>query len=298
MQTSPVTLSTALSSHDDQVVHLKRDRPIGQILAQSKGLEPTTIDRVLQHQRQRGGRFGEIAVAFGLVSEDDVFEALAQQFGYPYLRDPPALDSELVCACDPLGDDAQGFRELRAELLAGVLDGKVPRALAVVSPERGDGRSYVATNLAIAFAQLGGRTLLIDADLRSPRQHELFRVDDVMGLSHVLSGRLTPEYAMQPSPVPGLVLLGAGATPPNPAELLHRATFQALIEDSLAKFDHVVLDTPAASQGTEARIAAAKAGAALVVARPQADRMDVLQHLVGSLGKGPTAVAGVVLNEH
>ena len=81
MQTSPVTLSTALSSHDDQVVHLKRDRPIGQILAQSKGLEPTTIDRVLQHQRQRGGRFGEIAVAFGLVSEDDVFEALAQQFG-------------------------------------------------------------------------------------------------------------------------------------------------------------------------------------------------------------------------
>jgi protein-tyrosine kinase len=299
MQTSPMTLSAALSSnHDDQVVQLKRDRLIGQILAQSKGLEPASIDRVLRHQRQRGGRFGEIAVALGLVSEDDVFEALAQQFGYPYLREAPALDSELVCACDPLGDDAQGFRELRTELLTGVLDGKTPRALAVVSPARGDGRSYVAANLAIAFAQLGGRTLLIDADLRTPRQHELFRVHDMVGLSHVLSGRLAPEFAMQPSPVPGLVLLGAGATPPNPAELLHRAAFQALVDESLAKFDHVVIDTSASSQGSEPRIAAAGAGAALVVARPQAARMDALQHLVDSLGKGPTAMAGVVLNEH
>lgn len=298
MQTSPVTLNTALSSHDDQVVPLKRDRPIGQVLAQSKGLEAASIERILRHQRQHGGRFGETAVALGFASEEDIFEALAQQFEYPYLRDTPVFDSELVCASDPLGDDAHGFRELRAELLAGVLDGKVPRALAVVSPERRDGRSYVAANLAIAFAQLGGRTLLIDADMKAPRQHELFRVGDVVGLSHLLSGRLTAEYAMQPSPVPGLVLLGAGAIPPNPAELLHRGAFAALIRDSLAKFDYVVLDTPAAAHGTEARMAAAKAGAALVVGRPHAARMAALQHLVATIEKGPTVLAGVVLNEH
>ncbi|WBY00795.1 polysaccharide biosynthesis tyrosine autokinase [Ramlibacter tataouinensis] len=297
-QTSPMTPNTALSRHDDQVVTFKRDRRIGQVLASLRGLDAASIERVLRHQRQHGGRFGETALSLGLASEEDIFEALAEQFEYPYLRDAAGFDSELVCASDPLGEDAHGFRELRAELVTGVLDRTVPRALAVVSPQRGDGRSYVAANLAIAFAQLGGRTLLIDADLQVPRQHALFRVDDSVGLSQLLAGRIAAEHVVQPSPVPGLLLLAAGPIPPNPAELLHRGSFAALIRELLAKFDYVVLDTSAASQGTEARILAAMAGAALVVARPHAARLAALQRLVAAVGKGPAALAGVVMNEH
>lgn len=297
-QTSPMTPNTALTRHDDQVVTFKRDRRIGQVLAHTRGLDAASIERILRHQRRHGGRFGETALALGLASEEDIFEALAEQFEYPYLREAAGFDSELVCASDPLGEDAHGFRELRAELVAGVLDRKVPRALAVVSPQRGDGRSYVAANLAIAFAQLGGRTLLVDADLQAPRQHALFRVDDAVGLSQLLAGRTAAESVVQPSPVPGLLLLAAGPIPPNPAELLHRGACAALIQELLAKFDYVVLDTSAASQGTEARILAAMAGAALVVARPHAARLAALQRLVAAIGKGPAALAGVVMNEH
>ena len=300
LQTSPVPLNSNVVNREEQVVPFRRDRMIGQILCRSRGLAPSAIERILKVQRQHGGRFGEVALALGLASEEDILEALAEQFEYPYVRSfgDNALDAELVCACDPLGDDAQSFRELRTELLTGVLDGSTRRAIAVVSPERGDGRSYVAANLAVAFAQLGGRTLLVDADMRTPRQHALFGIGDSMGLSNFLCGRAGPEAIQQPSPVSGLSLIGAGTIPPNPSELLHRGTFVALMQEWLAKFDHVVLDTPAANHGIEARILAATARAALVVARRNTARMAGLQRLVTSIEKGPAALAGVVMNDH
>ncbi|WP_427913119.1 polysaccharide biosynthesis tyrosine autokinase [Ramlibacter sp. MMS24-I3-19] len=299
-QTTPVPLNSHVARRDEQVVTFRRDRMIGQILSRSRGLAPSDIEGILKRQGRHGGRFGEVAIAMGLVSEEDVLEALAEQFDYPYVRSfgDSALDAELVCACDPLGEEAQSFRELRTELLTGVLDDPVRRAIAVVSPERGDGRSYVASNLAVAFAQLGARTLLVDADLRTPRQHTLFGIGDSLGLSHLLCGRAGPEAIQQPSPVSGLSVIGAGTIPPNPSELLHRGTFAALMQDWLAEFDHVVVDTPAANHGTEARILAATARAALVVGRRNTARMDSLQRLVTSIERGPTALAGVVMNDH
>lgn len=298
--TNPIPLNASFAGRDDQVVPFKRDRTIGDMLCQAKGLEPSRIDAVLEHQRRHGGRFGEIAIAQGLVTEEDVLEVLADQFDYPYVRSfgDTAIDAELVCACDPLGEEAASFRELRTELLTGVLGAAPPRALAVLSPERGDGRSYVAANLAVACAQLGGRALLVDADMRTPRQHALFRIDDSTGLSNLLSGRVSPDVVQQPSQLPGLFLIGAGALPPNPLELLHRGAFEALVQEWLAKFDYVVIDTPAANRGAEARVIAAMAGAALVVARPHAARMADLHRVVAAIEKGPAALAGVVMNEH
>src|SRR6185436_9716186 len=116
---------------------------------------------------------------------------------------------------------AEELRGLRTQLMirwakAGVQH----RVLAIVSPGAGEGRSYVAANLAVAFSQLGERTLLIDADLRRPRQHHIFNVSDRIGLSAVLSGR-AGRSAVAPVPEFGaLSLLTAGARPPNPQELL------------------------------------------------------------------------------
>lgn len=299
-QTSPVPFNSNLVTPDEQVVTFRRDRKIGQILSRSRGLAPYDIERIVRQQGQHGGRFGEVAIAMGLASEDDVLEALAEQFDYPYVRSfgDNAIDAELVCACDPLGGDAQSFRELRTELLTGVLNDPVRRAIAVVSPDRGDGRSYVASNLAVAFAQLGRRTLLVDADLRTPRQHTLFGIDDSLGLSHLLCGRAGPEAIQQRSPVAGLSVIAAGTIPPNPSELLHRDTFAARMQDWLFEFDHVVVDTPAANHGIEARILAATARAALVVGRRNSARLHALQRLVTSIENGPAALAGVVMNDH
>lgn len=281
---------------DQQPGVFTHERPMGRLLCQQGKLLPPHIEQILAHQQQHGGRFGEVAIALGLASEEDILEVLAKQFEYPYVRfGGSGIDAELVCACDPFGEDAQSFRELRSELLTGVLDRATPRALAVVSPQTGDGRSYVAANLAVACAQLGGRTLLVDADMRTPRLHELFGIDGSMGLSKLLCGGV--REVVQQAPVPSLFLLGAGPLPPNPLELLQRPAFPNLLREWLARFDFVVVDTPAARYGPDARVIAAAAGAALAVARPHVTRMSDLQRLLSSIEKGPAALAGVVMNE-
>lgn len=299
-QTNPIAALPDAGNRDEQLAHFKRERPIGQLLCQSSGLRPSQIDEILAHQRRHGGRFGEAAIALGFATEDDILDSLARQFDYPYVRnfEDSGIDAELVCACDPLGEDAQSFRELRSELLMGVLGRSAPRALAIVSPQRGDGRSYVAANLAVACAQLGGRTLLVDADMRKPRQHSIFGAADAVGLSRLLCGRATGEVVQQIPYLPGLFLLGAGPVPPNPLELLERGAFSKLCREWLGKFDRVVVDTPASSHGPDARVIAAAAGAALVVARPHAARMNDLKRLLSVIERDPVALAGVVMNEH
>lgn len=293
---SSLPVKSSAGHRDEQLAVFSRER-IGQILCRSKSLLQSQVEQILTYQRQHGGRFGEAAIALGLATEEDILEVLAEQFDYPYVRfDDSGIDAELVCACDPLGEDAQSFRELRSELLIGVLDRSAARALAVLSPQIGDGRSYVAANLAVSFAQLGGRTLLVDADMRTPRLHTLFGTNDSVGLSLLLCGGV--REVVQQAPVPSLFLLAAGPIPPNPLELLLRPTFPKLLREWQARFDFVVVDTPAASYGPDARVIAAAAGAALAVARPQVTRMADLQRLLASIEKGPAALAGVVMNEH
>jgi protein-tyrosine kinase len=222
--------------------------------------------------------------------------ALSQQFHFPYaLEGTDETDSELVVAADPFSAHAEAFRELRSQIM---FEGPAPRrAVAVVSPDHGDGRSYVAANLAVAFSQLGGRTLLVDADMRSPRQHKLFRVEPDGGLSGILVGRAGPR-SIQPVPtLPSLFVLLVGTQPPNPLELVQRATFSALIQQLEAKFDHVVIDTPAAAVGADWRVIAGSCGSALILGRRNKTKMSTLDRLVASLKKGQIRVSGVVLNE-
>jgi chain length determinant protein tyrosine kinase EpsG len=275
------------------------ERTIGDFLTALRDLKPEQVERILAHQREKGVRFGEAAVALGLASRDDVLAALSQQFDYPVATGAGArLGDELVALVDPFGARAEHFRSLRSQLMMRVFAGTAPHpALAVISPDVGDGRSYCAANLALVLAQLGGRTLLVDADLRNPRQHDVFRLDNRAGLSSILSGR-SDQGAIQPvAAVPSLFVLTAGTTPPNPLELVERASFGLLMRELTAKFDHVVIDTPAAVHGADASVIAARAGAALLVARKDKSRFATLQELVASFAGTPAQLAGVVYNE-
>lgn len=271
-------------------------RSIGAFIRDARELSDENIERILAFQRQHGGRFGEAAVALRLANQDDVLEALAQQFQYTTGagRD---REGELVTAADPFGDQADAFRELRTRLLLEVLqEGRC--AISIVSPEVGDGKTYLSANLAVAFSQLGARTLLIDADLRSPRQHRLLGVGHRVGLSDVLAGFAELGSTLRPVPgISNLYLLPAGSVPPNPLELLQRPFFGALVRDLLAEFEHVVIDTPAAMRGADARAISAQSGAALVVARRNRTRMEPLEGLVAALARS-SRVAGIVMNEH
>lgn len=298
-QSSPISLLAKAANRDDQFANIAEQRLIGQLLSQSTGLLPEDINVVLQRQQEHGGRFGQIAIALRLVSPEDVFEALARQFDYPCLSslDRTFISAELSCAWDPFGDQAQSFRDLRTELLTGVLNDAPASALAILSTQGGDGRSYVAANLAVAFAQLGGRTLLVDADFRSPRQHMLFGVSDTPGLSQLLCHRASAEEALQATRLPRLSVVSAGPVPPNPLELLLRGSFAKSIRAWLNQFDYVVVDTPPASEGTQARVIADAAGAALVLAKPHSSRVADLARLTAAIDRGQVQLAGVVINE-
>ena len=148
------------------------------------------------------------------------------------------------------------------------------------------------------LAQLGGRTLLVDADLRGPRVHSLFSLKSEAGLSRILLGRTRDSVIKQIKGLPNLFVMPAGATPPNPLELLERPTFALLMRELANKFDHVVIDTPAAEYGADAAVIAARCGSCLLVARNQRSRLSSLQALTGSLAGSGARVVGVVTNDH
>jgi chain length determinant protein tyrosine kinase EpsG len=290
----------AASGSGETAVH---DRSIGDILAELRHLTAAQVEKVLEHQRSHGVRFGEAAVALGLASKDDVLFALAQQFHYPYAPEEKGkLKGDLVALNEPFSARAEGFRALRSQLmmrLFGEADAAQGggRALAIISTDSGDGKTYTATNLAVSLAQLGGRTLLVDADMRNPSVHEAFNLKNQTGLSGILSGRADKQVIQQVPAIPSLFVLPVGTTPPNPQELVERPAFGLLLRELVAKFDHVIVDTPAAVHGADAAVIAAKCGAALVLARKNKSRSDALRELVASLAGAPVKLTGVVFNE-
>ncbi|WP_028310700.1 polysaccharide biosynthesis tyrosine autokinase [Derxia gummosa] len=278
-----------------------RGAPIGEILRRIRPLSDEQIQQILQHQRDHGTRFGEAAVALDLATGDEVLWALSQQFHYPYLPKARwAAGSELVTASDPFSDVAESFRDLRSRLMMNATPDDARRAIAVVSHDPGDGKTFFAANLAIAYSQLGARTLLIDADMRHPRLHSVFDLGDhSIGLSNaLLTGRLDTDAVHQAEELPSLFVLPVGTEPPNPLELVQRPAFGLLLSKLLARFDHVIVDTPAASYGADARVIAAKCGAALAIARKGHTRVPQLQSFLALLGKSPARMLGVVMNEH
>ena len=289
------TAASAPGEEQDQVL----DRPIGQILREKVQLSPEQVDAVLAHMRNTGLRFGDAAVALGLASHDDVLQALSEQFGYPCATEEGRnLSPELVTLNQPFSSQAEAFRAIRSQVLMRVFNDETQkRALAVVSPASGDGKTFFCANFAVSLAQTGARTLLIDADLRGPRQHEVFGLNNSTGLSSLLAGRVDSQVVQQVAGIPSLYVIPVGTTPPNPLELIDRPAFSILMRELVLKFDYVIVDTPAVVYGADAHVIAARCGAVMIVARKDSSRVAKLQELVQTLSQSPARMAGVIMNE-
>jgi protein-tyrosine kinase len=170
------------------------------------------------------------------------------------------------------------------------------RRLTILGMDRGDGRSYLAANLAVVFSQLGEHTLLVDADMRHARQHEMFGLPGAVGLSTILSGRAGPEAIQRIPSFVALSVLPAGPLPPNPQELLNRTTFGQLLDDWGKHFDVVIFDTCAASVAADAQVVAAKAKGALVVTRMHKTKVSEARVLCEELAATGVSVVGTVVN--
>ena len=274
-------------------------RSIGAILIDTGRLTAENAERILRMQKEQGKRFGDAAIELGLLSKDDIRFALASQFDYPYLpAGDNSLSQELVAAYTPFSPVVEQLRVLRSQLMLRWFDAEAQRkALAIVSPDNGEGRSFIAANLAIVFSQLGERTLLIDADLRTPRQHELFMLGNNAGLSDMLVGRIGAEAVVRVPSLLGLSVLPAGAVPPNPQELLGCPAFVEALQSISGDFDVVIIDTPAAKDYADAQTIAVRAGAALMLIRKNWSSIPKTAQLTRNLQQSGAILVGSVLND-
>lgn len=276
-----------------------RDRLIGAILIDSGALTLENAESILRLQKEHGLRFGDAAIQLGFLSREDIQFALARQFDYPYLmKGNSRISDELVAAYQPFSPQVEALRALRSQLmLRWYTDDDKHKALAVVSPGGVEGRSYLAANLAVVFSQLGERTLLIDADMRKPKQHLLFDLDNGAGLSSTLSNRGVGNYIQRIPSFIDLSVLTAGPVPPNPQELLGRPAFAQLFEDCAREFDVIIIDTPAATAYADASIIAMRAVGALIVAHKHETSLKDLASLNFNLKNLGIQVVGSVLSE-
>jgi len=284
---------------------IRSDRLIGAILAEEGKLTATEIERVLDLQRDIGVRFGEAAVQLGFISNNDVRFALAKQFDFPLLQ--PGVEEkgglqpskELCAAFAPFHPRTEELRALRTQLLIRWYNPQAGRnALVIASPEAAEGRSYVAANLAVVFSQLGARTLLVDADLRNPRQHEIFGIPPGQGLSSLLSGRTDKQAQFPVHGLNRLTVLPAGPLPPNPQELLSRPAFTALMKDLQAHYDVVIIDSPPAKKYADAQSIAFRAGDALIVARKDHTSVIATSKVAKELAGTGARVVGTIVNAY
>jgi protein-tyrosine kinase len=275
-------------------------RSIGAILVEEGKLSPTDAEQVAEQQRRLGLRFGEAALQLNLITESDLRHALATQFDFSYLTaGPEDVSRELVAAYEPFHRRVEEMRSVRTQLLIRWYNPDAGRrTLSIVSPGPRDGRSYVAANLAIVFSQLGLRTLLVDADMRSPRQHSLFNIPDRVGLSAAISGRGDHRSAVPIPGMNGLAVLPSGTIPPNPQELLSRAAFAALLKEAQSDFDIVLVDTPPATVYADVHTIAYRTGDALLLARKDQTRIADTVRVTRELSDNGTRIVGTVMNAY
>ena len=203
---------------------------------------------------------------------------------------------DLITISNPTSPIAEAYRTLRTNIQFSSIDKKV-QVVCVTSTGPGEGKSTVASNLAVVTAQSGKKTLLIDCDQRKPRQHKIFGVSNEKGLSNLLADESTFAFAVQKTGVDNLLILSAGTKPPNPSELLSSSKMRNFIGSLRSSLDFIIIDTPPLLMVTDAQLLASYIdGYILTVASGEADR-DAAAKAKELLNNVNGKVLGVVLNK-
>jgi receptor protein-tyrosine kinase len=277
-----------------------RSRAFGSILVEHGRLSPSDAEEIQRFAGLNGLRFGDAAVQLKLLTQDDIAFALAHQYNYPILQrgGDNGVSDAVVAAYNPQSEQIEPLRAIRAQISHRWLDDSNHKAFSIMSPCRNEGRSWLAANLATLFAQIGERTLLIDADMRHPSQHVLFNLSNSLGMSALLTGRAGKEAAIRVHPQLRLFVLPAGPHPPNPQELLARPVFDVVLERFIEQFDVILIDTPAATETADAQMLARRSGAALMLARRNHTPHGKMASVVRDMAQAGVNVIGSVMNEY
>lgn len=284
-------MSTNMSNELQNNVELR----VSASLIRRCGLSAETIVRISNAERMLGVRFCDAALRLGIVSQDDVDAAQAGDGKMELVKKKALPDQKLSIAHDPYARRSEGIRALRTELLLrrdGIGQADV---IAILSPCASEGRSQLAAELAISFAQLGSPTLLVDADLRRSGQQDLFTTDNHHGLSDAIAHGTKPLlHAVEG--LPQMTLLTSGPVQPNPLELLSDGHFSKLLDEWRQRYTYVIFDTSPVSLYSDGLAVAKLAGRVLALSRaghtPYQETGDLLRRLAATQSQ----ILGAVIN--
>lgn len=280
-------------------------------------LSADAVDRIYEAMQPTDLSFSDAALRLGYVTGEDIAAALELARG-AHLHEPGLVEnairkvssdrslvvrqgatvtpgSRLSLANDPYNVRNEKIRALRTELLLLNEGTHHANIVPVVSPSAQEGRSQLAAELAISFAQLGRRTLLVDGDMRRPQQHLLFDCVNDNGLSKSISSGERPCFR----PVEGfprMHLLTAGPVPRNPLELLSDGRFERLFIEWRNGYEFIVIDTPPASEFADALAIATLAGRVLLVSRAQHSSYQTTKSVLRRLETTQSKILGAILN--
>lgn len=168
------------------------------------------------------------------------------------------------------------------------------KSIAITSAYPGEGKTTTATNMAISFAQMGKRTLLIDGDMRKPQVHHVFSLDNQIGLSNILGGFAGVEEAIHPLES-GIKVITAGHIPPNPVELLGSKRMKELLEDLGQQYDYIFIDTPPTNMVTDALVISEIASGTIIIAKQGYSKKHELEEAIGKLKFAQAKLLGFIL---
>jgi protein-tyrosine kinase len=205
------------------------------------------------------------------------------------------IDPRLVAASSPQSIAAEQYRLLRTRVTRAE-NGRAFRSIIVTSPNKGDGKSLTAANLALTMAQdPQQRVLLLDADLRRPSIHRLFGIPETPGLSDILMGGATLEESLVVVPDQRLTVLPSGLVPAQPAELLGSSGMRRLLDLLRTRFDRILIDMPPVAPLADVSIASTMADGVLMIVRAGATPKPAIERALSSIEGAK--VLGLVLND-
>lgn len=209
--------------------------------------------------------------------------------------DGVGASSELITLANPKSNVAEGFKQIRTNMIFAAADPS-NNAFLFTSALPSEGKTLVCANLAVAMSQMGKNVLLIDGDLRRPRLHELFFLDNSEGLTNVLIGSREPEEVVADTHIAGLKMVTCGPVPPNPSELLASERARMFIRYAKLSYDVVLVDSPPVLTVTDPVIMASILDGAVLVTKAGDTPIEPLMRSVKQLREANATILGVVLN--
>ncbi|MFJ5717790.1 CpsD/CapB family tyrosine-protein kinase [Neobacillus sp. NPDC093127] len=202
---------------------------------------------------------------------------------------------KLITAIAPKSPISEQYRTIRTNIQYSAIDEEI-RTIMVTSSGPAEGKSTTAANLAVTFAQLGKKVLLVDADLRKPTVHHTFGEDNRFGFTTVLTKQKTLEKTVVETEEQDLYVLTSGPVPPNPAELLSSKSMEQFMEEVKAQFDYCILDTPPLLAVADPQILANKCDGSILVVYSEKTEIEQAKKAKELLDHAQSKLLGVVLN--